>query len=162
MDWFLTKNTPYGGTLLELCRDWPRPIPEVIAGTRSTLRNEIADRPPLTYWGKGNVTLLGDAAHSTTPNLGQGACMALEDAVVLADCLRRYNSIEAGLREYERLRIPRTTMVNRESWRMGRLLQLEHPLAERVRDWASATPVADYLARRLFRELLTYNLPSLV
>jgi len=53
-------------------------------------------------WGAGRETLLGDdAIHATTPNLGQGACQAVEDAVVLADSLRRCSSPEAGLRIYE-------------------------------------------------------------
>ena len=52
------------------------------------LRTDIYDREPLgERWGIGRVTLLGDAAHPMTPNLGQGACQAIEDAVVLALCL---------------------------------------------------------------------------
>lgn len=53
-------------------------------GVSSILQNDIVDRPPLRGWGHGGVTLLGDATHASTPNLGQGACQALEDAVVLA------------------------------------------------------------------------------
>ena len=47
------------------------------------LRNDIYDREPLERWGEGKATLLGDAAHPMTLNLGQGACQAIEDAVVL-------------------------------------------------------------------------------
>jgi 2-polyprenyl-6-methoxyphenol hydroxylase-like FAD-dependent oxidoreductase len=46
-------------------------------------RREIVDRDPIKKWGSGRVTLLGDAAHAMTPNLGQGACQAIEDGVVL-------------------------------------------------------------------------------
>jgi 2-polyprenyl-6-methoxyphenol hydroxylase-like FAD-dependent oxidoreductase len=70
--------------------------------------------------GRGPVTLLGDAAHPTTPNLGQGACQALDDAIVLAHCLSGTRPIEAALRKYAGLRLPRTTgrsqfLANRES-----------------------------------------------
>jgi 2-polyprenyl-6-methoxyphenol hydroxylase-like FAD-dependent oxidoreductase len=164
--WFVTKNTPPAGKfgreeLLSLCRAWPAPIPEVITSTQEVLRNDVVDRPPLDQWGEGTITLLGDAAHSTTPNLGQGACQALEDAVVLADSLRKCTSINEGLRLYERLRIPRANFVVRESWRLGRMLQTENPFAEKLRDWGARTPLGRGLARRLFQELLTYNVPRL-
>jgi 2-polyprenyl-6-methoxyphenol hydroxylase-like FAD-dependent oxidoreductase len=164
--WFVTKNTPPAGgfgreELLSLCRDWPPPIPQVIASTQEVLRNDVVDRPPLDRWGEGSVTLLGDAAHSTTPNLGQGACQALEDAVVLADSLRKCTSIEAGLRLYERLRIPRANFVVRESWRLGRMLQTENPIAEKLRDWGGRTWLGRRMTSRLFQQLLTYDVPRL-
>jgi len=125
--WFLTKNAPQGATqtkanVVALCRDWTAPIPDVIEGTPedAILQNDIIDRSPLRWWGRGRVTLLGDAAHATTPNLGQGACMALEDAVILAHCISTVRPAEAALREYERLRIPRTGAIVRDSWRAGR------------------------------------------
>ena len=61
----------------------------------------VIDRLARRVWGAGRVILLGDAIHATTPNLGQGACQAVEDAAVLADSLRRCSSPEAGLRIYE-------------------------------------------------------------
>src|ERR1700720_3570214 len=54
---------------------------------RAILRNDIYDREPLPLWSENRITLLGDAAHPMTPNLGQGGCQAIEDAVVLAACL---------------------------------------------------------------------------
>ena len=48
------------------------------------LRRDIFDRPPVFKWTKGNVILLGDSAHAMQPNLGQGGCMAIEDAFQLA------------------------------------------------------------------------------
>jgi len=67
------------------------------------------------------MTLLGDAAHPTTPNLGQGACQALEDAVVLADCWRQCREVEPALRRYERQRQRRTAAITRASWRLGKI-----------------------------------------
>jgi 2-polyprenyl-6-methoxyphenol hydroxylase-like FAD-dependent oxidoreductase len=50
----------------------------------------IDDLQPINSWFKGNVCLIGDAAHATTPNMGQGACQAIEDANILAQCLYKY------------------------------------------------------------------------
>ena len=73
----------------------------------SILRNDIYDLKPMSAWSKARVTLLGDAAHPTTPGLGQGACQAIEDAVVLADSLSATAEIASALKAYESRRIPR-------------------------------------------------------
>jgi 2-polyprenyl-6-methoxyphenol hydroxylase-like FAD-dependent oxidoreductase len=166
--WFLTKNAPQGTTqtkadALALCRDWAAPVPEVIEGTPedAIVHNDIVDRPPLRWWGRGRVTLLGDAAHATTPNLGQGACQALEDAVTLAHCLKSGRHVEAALREYERLRIPRTTQIVKDSWRSGRMFQVDQRTLEWLRNWFVGSSLGRGLAMRMFREVLTYPVPKL-
>jgi 2-polyprenyl-6-methoxyphenol hydroxylase-like FAD-dependent oxidoreductase len=166
--WFMTKNAPRGtaqskAEVAALCRDWASPVPEIVAGTPedAILQNDIIDRPPLQWWGREAVTLLGDAAHPTTPNLGQGACQALEDAVVLADCLGRTRPIEQALREYEGRRLPRTTEVVRNSWQTGKVMQLDSPVLEQLRNWFMGTDVSRRLEQRTFKSLLTYQLPRL-
>ena len=77
-------------TLSHLFSGWHRPVVDLVEAAEegTILRTDIYDREPLgERWGIGRVTLLGDAAHPMTPNLGQGACQAIEDAVVLALCL---------------------------------------------------------------------------
>jgi FAD-dependent urate hydroxylase len=134
--WYATRNAPEASPdppdgrkaeVLRLFQNWHQPIPEAIEATPGTeiLRNDIVDRKPLSCWGRGRITLLGDAAHPTTPNLGQGACQALEDAVVLADCLRHCRGVEPALRRYEQQRQQRTAAITRESWRIGKFLQSE-------------------------------------
>jgi 2-polyprenyl-6-methoxyphenol hydroxylase-like FAD-dependent oxidoreductase len=141
--WFATKNAPEGEAesvagrkreVLELLSGSYGPAREAVEATGETkiLRNDIYDRDPLRSWGVGRVTLLGDAAHPMTPNLGQGACQAIEDAVVLARCLG--GGISPSLRRYEERRISRTTSVVRRSRLMGRVTQLENPLLCRLRD----------------------------
>ena len=166
--WFLTKNAPQGTKqskteAVAVCRDWAAPVPEIVAGTpeEAMLQNDIVDRPPLGWWGRGAVTLLGDAAHPTTPNLGQGACQALEDAVVLAHCLSEKQPIEAALRKYERLRLPRTTEIVRNSWQTGRAMQLDSPALEWFRNWFMGTWLGARIEMRALRSLLSYQLPSL-
>ena len=148
--WFATANAPEGGqdgptgspagpgaTLLRRFGTWHRPIADLIGAAEegAILRTDIYDREPLgERWGEGRVTLLGDAAHPMTPNLGQGACQAIEDAVVLARCFREGGATAGALRRYERLRAGRTAMVVRRSRRVGTIGQLENPLLCRLRD----------------------------
>jgi 2-polyprenyl-6-methoxyphenol hydroxylase-like FAD-dependent oxidoreductase len=144
--WWATHNEPAAGRdgpggrkadVQALFSNWHEPIPAVIAATPEILRNDIEDRPPVREWGRGCVTLLGDAAHPTTPNLGQGACQALEDAVVLADQLRRGGSIASALRTYEDRRRRQTSRITIESLRFGRIAQWENPVACTLRDGAT-------------------------
>jgi 2-polyprenyl-6-methoxyphenol hydroxylase-like FAD-dependent oxidoreductase len=98
------------------------------------LRNDIYDCDPLAEWGRGRVTLLGDAAHPMTPNLGQGTCQAMEDALDLAACLADVTSLKLGLEKYEKRRIARTGPIVLASRRLGRIAQIEDPLLCRLRD----------------------------
>ena len=95
--WFAQLYTPEGmsdkacgrkNEVLELFHDWHDPIPRVIQATKEEciLRNDVYEHKHLRHWSRGRVALLGDAAHAMTPNLGQGACQAIEDAIVLAGC----------------------------------------------------------------------------
>jgi salicylate hydroxylase len=80
-------------------------------------RSALHVREPMPQWAKGNATLLGDAAHPMVPFMAQGACMAIEDAVVLARSLEGANaqSISAALERYETERKPRTKRVQESS-----------------------------------------------
>ena len=120
--------------LRSLFAGWPQPAPELIAATGDALvRTDAEDRPVPRRWGRGPVTLLGDAAHPMTPNMGQGACAAIEDAVVLARCLAE--GVAAGsLRSYEALRSRRTRWIVRQSRRIGRLGQMTSPPLVAARD----------------------------
>lgn len=76
----------------------------------------LHDRDPLPQWGRGRVSLLGDAAHPNLPHLAQGAAMAIEDAHVLATCVsQQKNDLPTALRKYEALRQKRTNQVQRAS-----------------------------------------------
>ncbi|MEU9946992.1 FAD-dependent monooxygenase [Streptomyces sp. NPDC047939] len=92
------------------------------------------DRPFLENWGEGPVTLLGDAAHPMLPSLGQGGSTAIEDAVVLAQCLAAGTDTVASLRRYENLRRERTREMVEVSRKFGGFEQLENPTLRVVRD----------------------------
>ena len=125
------------------------------------MRNDVVDLPARCVWGAGRVTLLGDAIHATTPNLGQGACQALEDAVVLSDSLRRCASAEAGLRDYEARRHHRANFVIRQSRRIGTMAQLTSPVGVWLREVLGSTSWAQKQTERLFERLLRVGLPEL-
>jgi 2-polyprenyl-6-methoxyphenol hydroxylase-like FAD-dependent oxidoreductase len=138
--------------ILDLFRGWHEPIEELIEATEEAaiLRNDVYDRPPLRTWSIGRATLLGDAAHPMTPDMGQGACQAIEDAVILADCLGRSADVPAALRAYEARRIPRTRRVVRESRRAAWIAQWSSPLACRFRE---ALLGSRFTARQQARQL---------
>lgn len=143
--WYATRNAgpsqgdaPGGrkAEVLDLFRDWHAPIGTLIESTDPTdiLKNDAHDRKPLKSWGEGLVTLLGDAAHPITPNVGQGACMAIEDGACLAKCLIESPDVAAAFRTYEARRGPRTGHVSRQARRIGAIGQWEHPWIVKGRD----------------------------
>ncbi len=81
----------------------------------------LYDRPPLKEWSKGRVTLLGDAAHPTYVYISQGACMALEDAIVLADMVDRHAAIEDAFLAYQKERYLRTARIQLTSRQFGEI-----------------------------------------
>ena len=83
----------------------------------------LRDREPLANWVTGRVAMLGDAAHPMTPFLGQGACLALEDAVLLGRAFAASASVAEALKRYEDARRPRGTMVQLASREEGLTLQ---------------------------------------
>jgi 2-polyprenyl-6-methoxyphenol hydroxylase-like FAD-dependent oxidoreductase len=132
--WYATANVPQrapapGERLSELRKRfsaWHDPIPALIESTELILENGACDLPPLPRWTAGRVTLLGDAAHPCTPNLGQGGGMAIEDAMVLAKCVAREPSIESALHRYESLRRCRTGHIQQRSLLMGHIGQWQN------------------------------------
>jgi 2-polyprenyl-6-methoxyphenol hydroxylase-like FAD-dependent oxidoreductase len=141
--WFAVRNAPEGQQderPLDFVRDhfdgFAAPVPTLLALTKPerVFRTDIHDRLPLTRWSDGAVTLLGDAAHPTTPNLGQGGCMAIEDAVVLAHALRTAGTLQGALERYEERRLASTSSIVHASFRFGRVAQLESRVGIGVRN----------------------------
>jgi 2-polyprenyl-6-methoxyphenol hydroxylase-like FAD-dependent oxidoreductase len=144
--WFAQKYTPEGAhdkaggrkqELLDLFGDWHDPVPAVIEATRESdiLRNDVYELPHLKRWSLGRVTLLGDAAHAMTPNLGQGGCLAIEDALVLASCIsEELLDVTAALKRYEARRIKRTRNITRLAHFMGGAVQMENPMLAGTRN----------------------------
>lgn len=130
--------------LLDYFADWQEPVATAIAATppERIARMQIYDRDPLSSWGTGRVTLLGDAAHPMTTNLSQGACQTLEDAFLLARCLRGADNVAVALRYYEQARIRRTTPIVKQSRRIARLGSWRNPVACALRDRMTSVTLA--------------------
>jgi 2-polyprenyl-6-methoxyphenol hydroxylase-like FAD-dependent oxidoreductase len=146
--WYATANRSENN-LLETFRDWHAPVLDLIDATETVLCHPALDLAPLRRWSTGRVALLGDAAHACTPNLGQGCCMALEDAMVIAKCVAKETSMASAFERYETLRRPRTSHIQHRSLLMGRIGQWENAALV-----AGRTLVANLLPAGLFE----YNL----
>lgn len=144
--------------LLRHFRHFHKPIPEIITATppEAIIWNDIIDLPPLKKFAFGNILLMGDAAHATTPNMGQGACMAVEDAAVLARCMEGNRSASDAFQEFERQRIARTTNIVNKSWSIGKVAQLENPVLVALRNAAiKLTPPS--VAEKQIKYLISGN-----
>jgi salicylate hydroxylase len=117
-DWQVESWTVQG-TTSELANDFPGWHPDVqaiIQNINAPFKWALMVRGPMERWSKGRIALLGDACHPTLPFLGQGGVMAIEDAYVIAECLKKYfnDPARAGVR-YEDIRKERTAAVVRKS-----------------------------------------------
>jgi 2-polyprenyl-6-methoxyphenol hydroxylase-like FAD-dependent oxidoreductase len=166
--WFATKNAAEGesdepkGRKAEILRrfsGWHEPIATVAdaAEEGTILRNDVYYLDPLPRWSDGRLVLVGDAAHATTPGIGQGAAQAIEDAVVLADRLAGSDDLRAALAEYEATRRPRAEAVLKISRRADTAAQLASPLGWRLRN-ALVRLLPERAQRRQLEPLVHYEL----
>jgi 2-polyprenyl-6-methoxyphenol hydroxylase-like FAD-dependent oxidoreductase len=166
--WFATKNALEGepdgpqGRKAEIVRrfsGWHEPIAAVVeaAGEDTILRNDVYYLEPLPRWSDGRLVVVGDAAHASTPGVGQGAAQAIEDAVVLADRLAHSDQLPIALAEYEAIRRPRAEAVLKMSRRADKAAQLASPLGWRLRN-ALVRRLPERTQRRQLEPLVRYEL----
>lgn len=122
------------GDYVEDCPLW---IKEMIQQTDASAIHcdRIYDLKPFSNWYHNRVCLIGDAAHATTPNLGQGACQAIEDVYVISKLLERY-PLEEALQRFPALRRSKAHAIVRDSWTLGQIAQFRHPLLVLIRNAA--------------------------
>jgi 2-polyprenyl-6-methoxyphenol hydroxylase-like FAD-dependent oxidoreductase len=158
--WFAVANAPEGGrdedpkrAVAERFGSFCAPVPELVAATPEdrVFRTDIHDRPPIASWSRGRVTLLGDAAHPTTPNLGQGGCMAIEDAVTLAHELATKDSHAAAFAAYEAKRVARTSKIVEASFKFGRIAQLDGAVSTALRNFVMRLTPSRVVAKELLK-----------
>ncbi|NUP75962.1 MAG: NAD(P)-binding protein [Nonomuraea sp.] len=145
--------------LLRRFGGWHDPIPALLraADPARIIRNDVHYlKTPLPAFHHGKVALVGDAAHPMTPNLGQGACQALEDAVVLA------HVAGGDLAAYTAARLERTSKIVRQSMRICSVTKVRNPLAVRLRDlgMSVAGRLSSDLMLRSMDEVLGWRPPA--
>jgi 2-polyprenyl-6-methoxyphenol hydroxylase-like FAD-dependent oxidoreductase/lipocalin len=123
--------------LRALFADWSGPAAGLVAATPHILQTDAYLLRAAPRWRRGRVLLLGDAAHPMPPNLGQGACMTLEDAALLGELLSGRGETSAALARFEAERRGRTGSIAGRSGRIGALGQWSAPLSAAVRDAAA-------------------------
>ena len=166
--WFATKNAPEGepdeaeGKKAEMLRrfsGWHEPIAAIVRSTDESaiLRNDVHYLERLPRWSERRVVLVGDAAHATTPGVGQGAAQAIEDAVVLTDRLASSGDLATALGEYEAIRRPRAEAVLKLSRRTDKAAQLASPLGWRFRN-VIVRRLPEWAQRRQLEPLVRYEL----
>lgn len=130
MYWFAVVNEGMfqNKELADLFNDFHPDILNMISGTDKDLifQSRINDLKPFSVWHHGNVCLMGDAAHATTPNLGQGACQAVEDAYIIGRLFSSGKSIENIFAEYEKLRKKKAHYIVNTSWMLGKIPHIEN------------------------------------
>jgi FAD-dependent urate hydroxylase len=121
--------------LLDIHRDDPAFILEIIRASEGAIgAYPIYDVPSTPVWHSGPIVLMGDAAHATSPSAGQGSSLAMEDAIVLAKCVRDLPVLEDAFAAYERLRRERAERVVKFARARGNNKAVSNPIARWFRD----------------------------
>jgi 2-polyprenyl-6-methoxyphenol hydroxylase-like FAD-dependent oxidoreductase len=135
------------GRLADLLAEFSPPVPSILASLRPAEAVHVApiEEVVLGQWSSGSVLLVGDAAHATSPNMAEGAAMALEDGLVLAECLASEGGVAQALTAFQARRRPRTRWVRAQTHRRDRTRNLPRVVRNIVlRRWGSKIVHANY------------------
>lgn len=130
--WFAVAKSPPGlndvqeeikSELLQKYQSFNPVISQIISSTEPNkiIRNDIFDLKRLDSWSRGKICLMGDAAHATTPNMGQGACQGIEDAYYFAREFEENQDLPGLFRSFEKKRRKKVDFIVNNSWQLGRL-----------------------------------------
>ena len=113
--------------LAETFSDFDPLILQILEATKSEniILNDIIDLAPIPKWHAQNLCLIGDAAHATTPNMGQGACQSIEDAYVIGKLLEKSQNFNSVFEEFQKIRRKKIDYIVKNSWTIGKISQWE-------------------------------------
>jgi 2-polyprenyl-6-methoxyphenol hydroxylase-like FAD-dependent oxidoreductase len=145
---FLKKEySSYGKLAMEI-------IESTVEG--NIIRTDLFDLKPISAWTRGKIALLGDAAHATTPNLGQGGAQAIEDGYVLALSLSENKNIESALKHYQTIRYKKAVHIVNTSWQYGKMSNLNNTIAIAFRDFMMSNAPKS-MGDRMLKKIYTLN-----
>ncbi|MPV86868.1 FAD-dependent monooxygenase [Ostreibacterium oceani] len=124
----LKKARENSEDLTDIFSEFHNDILHIISKTaiNQIMVTDIIDLKPMDKWQSDNICLVGDAAHATTPNLGQGACQAIEDAYIIGQLLDSGMALKDTFIEYEKIRRKKAHMIVNTSWSVGKIAQIEN------------------------------------
>lgn len=130
---YINKSKRY---LAKLFKDFAEPVPSLIAAANESaiMQHDLYDIKPLTRYYQDNMLLIGDAAHAMTPNLGQGAAQAIEDAAAISYCLKHHATPQDAFKAFEAIRHKKLRRLIQRSWQLGQLSTISHPLLCQLRN----------------------------
>jgi 2-polyprenyl-6-methoxyphenol hydroxylase-like FAD-dependent oxidoreductase len=145
--WYACKNAPNLASKLKdfslaeiqvNFKNFHKNVQLVLQNTKAedVIWSDISDLNPIKQYAFENAVLIGDSAHATTPNMGQGACMAIEDAAILAECMAKKSSFNEAIRLFESVRLKRTHDIVNASWKLGKIAQWENGISIKLRNLA--------------------------
>jgi len=155
----INKNKWREGLQLdELFSEFHPIILQIIQETpeNNILFNEIWDLEPIEKWYKGNVCLIGDAAHATTPNMGQGACQAIESALALSIQMKEESVMQKAFENYQKIRYAKANYIIETSWKLGKLAQTDSVFVALLRDMLLPL-VPGFITRKLNKRVFGLN-----
>jgi 2-polyprenyl-6-methoxyphenol hydroxylase-like FAD-dependent oxidoreductase len=160
--WYMTFDSPAGKTLSpdqmkshagslfkSFFARWTNLLDHTAPG--EILKTDISDLKPLHKWSLHRVGLIGDAAHATTPNLGQGGAMAVEDALSLAKAFEEAGLNEMAFELYEQRRREKVNWIVSTSWTIGRICHVKNPLLRGLRNLFLKNTPKDVGKKQLMR-----------
>lgn len=128
----------------DIVSGFDRLVKEMVDKTAESfiIKGTIYDLKPMKHWSKENVCLVGDAAHATTPNMGQGACQAIEDAYVLGELLKIY-PVEKAFEQFTGLRKEKVNFIVNTSWKIGKIGHWKNPYLVKMRNFMMKKMISD-------------------
>src|SRR5690625_650625 len=145
--------------LVQRFENYHQPIPELLAlmNLEQMIHRDIFDIIPMQSFYLNRIVFIGDAAHAFTPNLGQGACQAIEDAILLAESISNHRQYQDAFAEFDVSRRKRIEWISNQSWILGKMAQFDHPLMALFRNtFMQYTPKSLY--RKRFNDLYKFPL----
>lgn len=114
--------------LIDAFDDFDSLVLQILEATNheNTILNDIIDLAPIAKWYSENLCLIGDAAHATTPNMGQGACQSIEDAYVIGKLLEHDKNFNSVFEEFQKIRRKKVGYIVKNSWKLGKISQWEN------------------------------------